>query len=732
MEERLGAIAWSIISDVHSFLETQVSDEPRILTEAVRLTALNIVLKSRFSQGKIGLGKDQILFQSFSFEGDSAGISKSDVLDLTKQTVDTISLGHKTKIQELSLNDFVNLLGWIHSLGSYRLPLTLNHGSFQRSLGAYYTPQSVADYIVNLTMRKDLEKRVHAISKSGLSSLEDFLSLRTLDPACGAGVFLISVANLMRSFSKKAMDRAREVGILESDIKEIFANNQPSLYGVDLDSGALEVADISLRLLLGNGTKVLPASLIGKTLKNGNSLISFRGLQGKSDYRRFFRGPSLINAFEWRYEFPEIFSEKREGFDFVVMNPPYDRLKPNLAEFIRERLATGERLIRSEIYEDHKINLKEATTYFRKSNEYHYATSYSINTYQLFVERALQLSRKGGYIGCVVPSNILGDVSAQRLREHLLQQNNLKTIDDFPETSRMFPGVTQSVSIITIQKGGQTDNIEVGFNRLSLKDALERKRMKIKRNRLLRYMGSTLAIPRIDAAGFKLLDILHNHPLLGSNTDVLIRRGELDLTINKNAITSHKTDTPLVRGSHISRFALIESRHKSEFVKKSKFKKTLETSSRSEHIDMNRIACQQVSNMGQRWRLKFAQVEPGTVLANSCNYIVVNGKETSTNLDYFLGILNSELMNWRFQISNFNNHVSIRELQNLPIVKLMKRGKTTRALSKAVRTLDYLAIEANVFALYGFSIRQAKSILEIRKTPKEEKTPILETLSSLV
>ena len=732
MEERLGTLAWSIVSDVHSRIETQVSDEPHLLTEVVRLTALNLVLKSKFSQEKIGLEKDEILLQSFSFEGENAGISKRDVLVLTKQTVDTISLIHKTRIQELSLNDFVNLLGWIHSLGSYRLPLTLNHGSFQRSLGAYYTPQSVADYIVNLTMRNDLEKRVHAISKNGLSSLEDFISLRTLDPACGAGVFLISVANLVCSFTKKAIDRAREAGILKSDIQEILSNHQPSLYGVDLDPGALEVADISLRLLLGNGTKALPTSLIGKTLKNGNSLISFRGLQGKSDYRRFFRGPMMINAFEWRYEFPEIFSEKREGFDFVVMNPPYDRLKPNLAEFIRERLASGERLIRSEIYEDYKINLREATTYFRKSNEYHHAISYSINTYQLFVERALQLSRKGGYIGCVVPSNILGDVSAQRLREHLLMQNNLKTIDDFPETSRMFPGVTQSVSIITIQKGGQTDNIEVGFNRLGLKDALERKRMKIGRNRLQRFMGSTLAIPRIDATGFKHLDTLHYHPTLGSIADVLIRRGELDLTINKNAITSHKTDTPLVRGSHISRFALIESRHKSEFVKKSKFKKTLETSTRSEHVNMNRIACQQISNMGQRWRLKFAPVEPGTVLANSCNYIVVNEKETSNNLDYFLGILNSELMNWRFQISNFNNHVSIRELQNLPIVRPVSGSKTARTLRKAVRTLDFAAIEANVFALYGFGKQQAKSILEMRKTPDEEKKLILETLSRLV
>ncbi len=113
-------------------------------------------------------------------------------------------------------------------------------------------------------------------------------------------------------------------------------------------------------------------------------------------------------------------------------------------------------------------------------------------------------------------------------------------------------------------------------------------------------------------------------------------------------------------------------------------------------------------------------------------YIVVNEKETLNNLDYFLGILNSELMNWRFQISNFNNHVSIRELQNLPIVRPLSGSKTARNLRKAVRTLDYPTIEASVFALYGFGLHQAKSILELRKTPDEEKKPILETLSRLV
>ena len=724
MEEQLGSLAWSIISDVHSHIKSQTSDEPRLLTEATRLAALNMTLRSRLSL-------DDYFLNALSFEGDRLGVSKKRVHDLVKQST-VQSLVPEDKLQRLPLSNFVNLLGWIHSLGSYRLPSSLNHGSYQRSLGAYYTPLEVADYIVNLTMKEEFNKRIQEITKGGLESFKDFISQSVLDPACGAGVFLISTSNLLFTSTLKAVETARAASIPQSDIDDALKSKQPSLYGVDLDLGALEVADISLRILEGNVTGSIPAQKIGRSLKKGNSLISLNGLHGGSNHQHFFQNPSSMNAFEWSSEFPEIFSSSRGGFDFIIMNPPYERLKPNLAEFLRERLASGDRKIHTDIYDDHKRRIRESTSYFRESNEYHLATNYSLNTYQLFIERALQLARREGNIGCIVPSNILGDVSAQRLRASLLQQNSLRTIDDFPETSRMFPGVTQSVSIITIKKGGQTDSIQAGFNRLSLDDALKKKRMKIQQDRISRTMGSTLTIPRIGASGFKLLDLLHNNPPLGSLEKVLIRRGELDLTNNKNAITPNITNTPLVRGSHISRYALVERRHKSEFVKMSKFKKSLETSSRSEHINMDRIACQQVSNMGQRWRLKFARVESGSVLANSCNYIIVNGKNKSTDLDYYLGILNSELLNWRFQISNFNNHVSIRELQNLPIVRPQENGKIAANLRRAVKKSDYADIEANVFLLYGFSVKQAKSILEFRKTPEEEKTAILQTLSHLI
>jgi len=726
VEEDLGSHAWSIINYVHSQIKKQEDDEPRLLTEVSRLVSLNLILNSRFTPGFLGLKGAEFLLDTLSFEGTQHDVSKKRVRTLVNSS-SNIELPIESEIlQKMDLNDFVNLLGWIHSLGSYRLPVSLNHGTSQRSLGAYYTPPEVADYIVSLTMKDELDRGIQSISKNGISAFHDFITLRILDPACGAGVFLISALTLLQSFVQIATNVARKAGISQSEIDQELSDVDSNLYGVDLDSGALETADISLRILNSKYS-----SKIGYNLKRGNSLVSMNGFNGRSNHREFFENPSDIPAFEWKQEFSEVFQDSDDGFDFIVMNPPYERLKPNFAEFLRERLASGNRRIHTDAYESRKKSISEFSNYFRESKEYHYTTSYSLNTYQLFIERSLQLARKDGIIGCIVPSNLLGDVSAQRLRDNLIQRNNVRTIDDFPETSRIFPGVTQSVSIISIQKGGQTQSILAGFNRQSIDEATRRKRLKFGKEQIIKTMGSTLAIPRISSSGFKLLDFLHENPLLGSLEDIVIRRGELDLTNNRNAITQTDTSTPLIRGSHISRFSLNKNSHKSEFVEMDVFAKTLKASSRADHFKIERIACQQVSNMGQRWRLKFAKIPPGTILANSCNYLVVD-ENNSVILDYYLGILNSELMNWRFQIGNFNNHVSIRELQNLPIVRYNRRNKIASNLIASVKSQDLASIEANVFQIYGFNIDQVRSVLDFRKTPQDERQSILKSYSQMI
>jgi len=666
-------------------------------------------------------------------------ISKRDVGELVRSIIEESKFSHYDAIKNLSIIDFIDLLGRIHSLGSHRLPVSLQQASSQRPLGAFYTPMAITDYIVSLTLVPKLRKYTQSLRRKGLSAVEEFLSLSTIDPACGTGVFLVSSIRLMAHAIRDAILVLEKCSIPKCDYEDYFSNADFNIYGIDMDAGALEVADASIRLIESTEELRLRDSHIGSTLKQGNSLISLDGFSHLSSKKKFFKSPESRTPFEWHKEFPEVFSGESGGFDFVVMNPPYERLKPNFAEFMREELLSGEREVHTSRYEEYKSRIRENTRYFRESNEFKLAISYSLNTYQLFIERALQISKKGGNIGCIVPSNILCDISSQSLRHELLLHNSVKSIDDFPETSRVFPGVTQSVCILILEKGGKTEVIEIGLNRTGVDDAARRKRLKIKLERILGIMGNSLVIPRVDESNLVLLEQLHRQPTLSSMDYLVVKRGELDLTLNKGFITSTNSGLKLIRGSHIKRYALRDSNRDAEYAEYDAFRRTLRESERAKHITANRIACQQISNMGQRWRLKFAPIEPLMILSNSCNYLVDIQSNSVKSLDFLLGILNSELLNWRFQISNSNNHVSIRELQSLPIVQPTSAQKAIeREVIREVRKLkagvstDTSFVEASVFALYGFGVKEGQRILGIRKTPETEQKRIIEELSQIV
>ncbi len=739
MEERLNSLAWTILSDVHAQAVDESSHESRLLIEAVRLAALNRVVLSRFDGEYLGLDKNRLLLSALSYGSQKRNVSKRVVGELVRAIIDDARFSYHGEVENLSLIDFIDLLGRIHSLGSHRLPVSLQQASSQRPLGAFYTPMDVADYIVNLTFAPKLRKYTQLVRREGLSAARELLSLSTIDPACGSGVFLVSSIRIISRAIQDARLALEKQRVSTRDFENYFSNASFNIYGVDMDAGALEVADASIRFLESAGESRLKESHIGSTLKQGDSLISMNGFSHISGNSQFFSNPESRTPFEWRKEFTEVFSGEQSGFDFVVMNPPYERLKPNFAEFMREELLSGEREVHTSRYEDYKSRIRENTRYFRESNEFKLAISYSLNTYQLFIERALQISKMGGIIGCIVPSNILCDISSQSLRHELLLHNTVNSIDDFPETSRVFPGVTQSVSILILTKGGKTEVIELGLNRTGVEDATRRERLKIERDRIFRMMGNSLVIPRVDKSNLMLLEKMHKQPAMSSIDYLTVKRGELDLTLNKRFITSSNSGSKLIRGSHITRYALRESNRDAEYADYEAFRKAIRESERVGHITANRIACQQVSNMGQRWRLKFAPIDPLMILSNSCNYLVDTQSDSVKRLDFLLGVLNSELLNWRFQISNSNNHVSIRELQSLPIAQpsgaqkaLVKEViKDVRKL-KANRSADASSVEALVFALYGFGVKEAQRILSCRKTPEIEKKRIIDELSHLV
>jgi Alw26I/Eco31I/Esp3I family type II restriction m6 adenine DNA methyltransferase len=730
----LNEIAWSILSGFHKILTSDSlleSNSTLQITEASRLAGLTYVLSSQQMETSYS-------FSHLSYEAERLGVSQDVVTKLANEVVESSNFPIS---ETFDTNELVSLLGIIHSLGCYHLPLTYNEGTSQKPLGAYYTPTAIADYVVSLTLSPTLDQLSSSASTKGVDALQEILSLQTLDPACGTGVFLVSSMNAYQRAMKKGIQNALDGGTRRQELKNSGVLNykqriRRNMNGVDIDSGALEVTDISLRLLSQDNIEGLDESSLGDSLKQGNSLVSFKDMDGQSNYRHYFSNADSRLPFEWNDEFGGII--EHGGFHFIVMNPPYERLKPNLAEFLRERLLSGEREIHMDNFSKYKQRLREDVRYFRDSDVYHLGNRYGIDTYRLFIERTLQLAREGGSIGFIVPSTILGDLSSQPLRRSLIRENKLRTVDDFPETSRLFEGVTQSVSVITLERGGSTNSFSVKFGLKDIDEAKSRNPLHIQAGKIESAIGPSLSIPQVNKVGWRLLSKLHNQPSISSLNWLEVKRGELDLTLDKECITNDPTAFRLVRGSNISRYTLNDPRRKpTEFVDIELLGKKLGESPKIDHIRRSRIACQQVSNRTQRWRLKFASISPNLVLANSCNYLVSHDQSLRSNRWLLLGVLNSELMNWRFNLTNTNNHVSNWELTQLPLVNL--ETSTSQNIStqlkkevKRVKT-DELEpkIEALVFALYDFSPDETQALLKMRSTPQAEINAILQEVGSL-
>jgi Alw26I/Eco31I/Esp3I family type II restriction m6 adenine DNA methyltransferase len=726
VKQALDSQAWSIVDGLHQLVAKERSLNTLEKTEVVRLAGLTYAARASpiFTDYE---------FSKVSFEAERSGITYSEIMDSARSCLE--SFGGPSR-KRVSTSGLVTLLGLIHSLGSHHLPMQYDKGTSQRPLGAYYTPQHIADYIVGLTMDHTLDALVKSVPKLGTAALEQLLRLRTLDPACGTGVFLISAYNRMFRSIDEGLRLARASGVTQSELElsgiiDFRDKIRHNIYGVDIDSSSLEVAEVSIDIVSGSRNVSENVS----NLKRGNSLVSIKGLNGIQDHNHFFSNPSLRQPFEWIEEYREVM--ETGGFDFVVMNPPYERMKPNLAEFLRERILLGNREIHLKEFENYKSLLNEDLNYYRNSGEYKHGNRYTIDAYRLFIERAIQLARSGGMIGFIVPSTILGDLSANPIRRSILLENDLQIVNEFPESSKIFDGVTQSVSVLTLRKGGTTTSFQARFGMKGIEDLSSRKLVEFDTSNIRLVTGMPYSIPQVNKNGWALLDKIHRHSSLHSLDWMGVNRGELDLTLNRSCIVKDTTGHRLIRGSNISRYSLISTSNRpDEYVEFERLRNSMKTSSRIRHVGVPRIACQQVSNRTQRWRLKFARIPPDAVLANSCNYVYFNDGNEGL-VPFLLGILNSEVINWRFELSNTNNHVSIREMKQLPIPNPEEIPKDLfRGLISEVNSIEpddegtYTALEALIFSIYGFSDGEAKDILKMRQTPTNEIQEIVENLLS--
>jgi len=311
--------------------------------------------------------------------------------------------------------------------------------------GVYYTPQYIVDYIVKNTVGKLIEgKTPKEISK-----------IKILDPACGSGSFLIGAFQYLLDYhkdyysdngkpskGKKDNPLTPDGHLTTAEKKKILLNN---IYGVDLDTNAVEVTKLSLLIKCLEGEteasihkqfnlfneRVLPT--LDENIKPGNSIIDIDFYSSEID----FGSERKIRPFNWESAFHQIF--QNGGFDIIIGNPPYLKLTAN--------------------------NCESVVLDYYHTKYLSYSGGSSKNLFQLFIEKACHLSPR--LFSFIIPEALLTTDSNGRLREIIRQNFNLNSIVTFDHY--VFEAATIGTTVIVGEKDKHSKTkIERINTRLSL------------------------------------------------------------------------------------------------------------------------------------------------------------------------------------------------------------------------------------------------------------------------
>jgi hypothetical protein len=185
----------------------------------------------------------------------------------------------------------------------------------------------------------------------------------------------------------------------------------------------------------------------------------------------------------WEPAFPGVWTDWSSsfppgGFDAVIGNPPWDRMKLQEVEWFAARVPTIahaqraadrkrmiERLRRrrdpiAADYEHAAWTAETAVGVAREIGAYPLLSSGDVNIYSLFIERALRLVRRDGIIGLLVPSGIAGDKGAAEFFRSISTTGRLAALLDFENrrTTRglepFFPDVDSRFKFCAFVAGG--------------------------------------------------------------------------------------------------------------------------------------------------------------------------------------------------------------------------------------------------------------------------------------
>ncbi|WMW65697.1 Eco57I restriction-modification methylase domain-containing protein [Nitratidesulfovibrio liaohensis] len=194
--------------------------------------------------------------------------------------------------------------------------------------------------------------------------------------------------------------------------------------------------------------------------------------------------------FHWHLAYPEVFA--RGGFDVMLGNPPWERVKLQEKEWFAERspeianaqnAAARKRMIEAlktsdpEFHQAFLNDLRKAegeSHFMRSSGRYPFCGRGDINVYSIFAETLRTLINDKGRMGCVLPSGISTDDTTKLFFQDLVDSHELISLFSFFEIRKHFPGTDSRnpFCLMTVGAGDGTRRLPVlAFELHSVEDS---------------------------------------------------------------------------------------------------------------------------------------------------------------------------------------------------------------------------------------------------------------------
>ena len=576
---------------------------------------------------------------------------------------------------------YEQFLGQVITLNGQQADVVLKP-EVRKAGGVYYTPAPVVDYILDASLSPLLKDRSPQ-SVAGRDRTRNRHPLRVLDPACGSGTFLLAAYDyLLRwylgaytadgaerwaggRFPRLRRGPGGDWELTTAERKNILLRH---IYGVDIDSRAVEMTKLSLLLKVLEGAPEGALPDFTGNIRCGNALIE-SDFYDHEQLRPDGENQTGVNVFDWRREFSSVFATA-DGFDAVIGNPPYLDSE-TMTQFIPG-------------WRDYCVN------------KYRAAVG-NWDVFCVFIERALDLCRPGGYHSFIVPNKLGSANYARSIRAIITGENDLSQIRDYASVP-LFP-VSVYPIVYSVRKQERDDAVPVRYERMAYGEAgavcpvlAER----LDRSRYFRADGSPWAIFADIAPASPVERLSSSFPALSARASVhgaatVAEAYELTPLI-REAETPAPGDLRVVNSGTIDRYVNLWGNKPMRYLGNSYLYPVVPhgAASRLPAVRLRQARTPKIIVAGMSRVLECIADLPGTLLPAKSTTVI----ESDADLCWLLGILNSRLIGLYFlsvyggdRLHGGYLRIGPPQLRTLPVPEYDQADDIHRALAERVRQL---------------------------------------------